>query len=354
MPNKINKGEWAELLVFLKALSDGKIHAADEKLEKIEQLFYIILSAIKYENGSKREYIRSQKENKIILLENDDFCLEIPISEFSTFSEILYNAIKNGSGTFEVPEIEPFLQRINLEKIKASSDSKKDIIFKIHDDYTGSERIIGFSIKSYIGSKPTLLNASGATRIQYCLTNNLNPDDIDFVNNIEGRTKIKDRVQFIREKTIDLQFDKVLNFTFNRNLQMIDYRMPEILAYLFLNSYFVNGKSIPDVVELYCKEYNEDIEIISHKVKDLLVAIALGMEPNTKWTGLEDANGGYIVVKDNGEVLCYHIYDRNKLREYLYRNTKFDSPSSKRTGAGIISTDEDNLQKFLLTVQIRF
>ena len=65
-------------------------------------------------------------------------------------------------------------------------------------------------------------------------------------------------------------------------------------------------------------------EIIIHKVKDLLVAVALGMEPNTKWTGLEDANGGYIVVKDDGEVLCYHIYDRNKLRNYLFRNTKFD------------------------------
>lgn len=129
--------------------------------------------------------------------------------------------------------------------------------------------------------------------------------------------------------------------------------MPEILGYLFLNSYFVNGKSISDVANLYCEKYNEDIEIISHKIKDLLVAVALGMEPNTKWTGLEDANGGYIVVKDDGEVLCYHIYDRNKLREYLYRNTKFDSPSSRRTGAGTVS-EENGDQSFLLTIQIRF
>lgn len=129
--------------------------------------------------------------------------------------------------------------------------------------------------------------------------------------------------------------------------------MPEFLGYLFLNSYFINGKSIPDVVNLYCDEYNEDKEIISHKVKDLLVAVALGMEPNTKWNGLEDANGGYIVVKDDGEVLCYHIYDRNKLREYLYRNTKFDSPSSKRTGPGLVSEEAEN-QIFSLTIQIRF
>ncbi|HEM5209197.1 TPA: HpaII family restriction endonuclease [Streptococcus suis] len=46
MPNKVNKGEWAELFVFLKALSDGKIFAADERLNKIEHLFYTILSAL--------------------------------------------------------------------------------------------------------------------------------------------------------------------------------------------------------------------------------------------------------------------------------------------------------------------
>lgn len=354
MSNKVNKGEWAELLVFLKALADGKIYAADEKLEKIENLFYMILSALKNEDGVLKEYLRSKDGNRIILLENNDFCLEIPISEFTSFSDILFNSIKNGTGTFEIPEIEPFLNKLNLRKIKANNDTKKDILFKIHDDYTGTEPIIGFSIKSYIGSKPTLLNASGATRIQYRLTNELNNDTIELINNIEGRTKIKDRVQAIKDRNIKLEFDKVLNSTFNRNLQMTDYRMPEILSNLFLCSYFVNGKSIPEVVKLYCNEYNEDIEIIAHKVKDLLVSIALGMEPNTKWNGLEDANGGYIVVKDNGEILCYHIYDRNKLREYLYRNTKFDSPSSKRTSAGLISTDENGEQKFLLTVQIRF
>lgn len=353
MPNKVNKGEWAELFVFLKALSDGKIYAADENLEKVEKLFYVILSAIKNEDGILKEFKRSQSSNEIILLENDSECLQIPVNEFEYFSNVVLEAVKNGAGTFVIPEIEPFLSRIKLTKIKASSDSKKDVIFKIHDEFTGAEPKIGFSIKSYIGSKPTLLNASGATRVQYSLSKNLSKDDLEIVNQIAGRTKIKDRVQFIKDKSISLDFEKILNETFSRNLKMIDSRMPEFLGYLFLNSYFVKGKAIPDVVDLYCDKYGEDGEIISHKVKDLLVAVALGMEPNTRWNGLEDVNGGYIVVKDDGEVLCYHIYDRNKLREYLYRSTKFDSPSSKRTGAGIV-TEEAGEQKFTLTIQIRF
>ena len=353
MSNKANKGEWAELFVFLKALSDGKIYAADENLEKVEELFYIILSAIKNEEGVHKEYIRNQSSQRVILCENGSEKIQIPVDEFEQFSNIVLNSIHASRGTFEIPEIEPFLSKIKLDKIKASSDSKKDIIFKIHDDYTGAEPQIGFSIKSYVDSKPTLLNASGATRVQYSLSKNLSSEELKEFNDFDGRSKIKDRVQFIRDKGISLEFDKMLNSTFNRNLQMIDSRMPEFLGYLFLNSYFVNGKAIPDVVDFYCENFNEDKEIISYKVKNLLVAVALGMEPNTKWTGLEDANGGYIVVKNDGEVLCYHIYDRNKLREYLFRNTKFDSPSSKRTGSGSVN-NEDGKQKFLLTIQIRF
>lgn len=90
-------------------------------------------------------------------------------------------------------------------------------------------------------------------------------------------------------------------------------------------SYFVKGKSIPEVVEYFCEKELEDTKLIEYKIKALLVAVALGMEPNSPWYGMEDANGGYIVGKDTREILCYHIYDRNKLREYLYRNTKLDS-----------------------------
>nr|WP_300124440.1 HpaII family restriction endonuclease [uncultured Streptococcus sp.] len=283
---------------------------------------------MKQEGAINKEYKRIEFTNKVLLLVNNLECIEIPYEEFEFFSQIVLESIKSGKGTFEIPEIEPFLQKIKITKIKASNDSKKDIIFKTHDDFTGAEPIIGFSIKSYIGNKPTLLNASGATKVQYKLSRPLSTYEVEFLHNINTRTKIKDRVEYIKDKGVLLDFDSMINETFNRNLQMVDYRMPEILGNLFLESYFVEGKSISDVVDKYCDEFSEDKEIIIHKVKDLLVAVALGMEPNTKWTGLEDANGEYIVVKDDGEVLCYHIYDRNKLRNYLFRNTKFDSPSS--------------------------
>lgn len=40
---KFNKGEWSELYVFFSILADGKIYAADENLNRIEQTFYSVL-----------------------------------------------------------------------------------------------------------------------------------------------------------------------------------------------------------------------------------------------------------------------------------------------------------------------
>jgi len=78
------------------------------------------------------------------------------------------------------------------------------------------------------------------------------------------------------------------------------------------------------------------------------MAIALGIVPETKLLGIDEANGGYVIIKPNGDILCYHIYDRNRLRNYLYKNTKFDSPSSSRTGASLLVNEEDGV-KFRLT-----
>ena len=58
--------------------------------------------------------------------------------------------------------------------------------------------------------------------------------------------------------------------------------------------------------------------------------------PGSVWTGQLDATGGYLVVKEDGEVLCYHIYNRNEFEDYLIRNTKLETASSSRHDFGKI------------------
>ena len=35
-----NKGEWSELYTFLKLLSQGRVYAANEKVERIDEVYY--------------------------------------------------------------------------------------------------------------------------------------------------------------------------------------------------------------------------------------------------------------------------------------------------------------------------
>ena len=347
---KFNKGEWSELLVFLSVLFDGKLHAADEDLNKIDELFYVVLKAIR----NNVEYvIEEHPQLKIINTDGSELVVSTEIFEDEISS--LYKKIKETSGSsFEIEEVQPLLQKLDIVSIKAQSSQKGDLTVQIHDTYTGFKPTIDFSIKSYIGGAPTLLNASSATVFSYLVNAPFADDLIEATNKIDGTSKIKDRIAFLNSQGVGLQFyKKELDETFSFNLKMIDSRMPDILAGLVLTSYFVKGKKMRDVVKLFCENFDESEELMEHKVKDLLVAIALGMVPKTKWLGIDEANGGYIIVKAEGEIVCYHIYDRNRLRNYLYQNTKFDSPSSKRTRAGELFKEDDKV-KFRLTCQIRF
>lgn len=355
--HKANRGEWSELYVFLYALATGKIFAADEHLSRIEDTYYQIISAIKQVDTQRKEYRRNPEQQVVILFDNTEQKIQIPISDFVNNASLLLQSIKNSSGrTFNIPSIESFLTQIDIDTIKAGSGSKKDVTFQIHDAITNTNPEIGFSVKSYIGNNPTLLNSSGATVFTYLADAVIPKELVEQANTIQTRTKVKDRLQLIKEHGYKLQFHELSSPVFLRNLQLIDYQMPMILADLCKYSYFVSGKRMKDVVQYYCEQENiDDIELIEYKVKNLLVASALGMEPDTRWNGMEDANGGYIVVKSDGDVLCYHIYERNRLRDYLYNATKFDTPSTSRTGTGAFIHDPDSEQVvFKLSLQIRF
>lgn len=54
-----------------------------------------------------------------------------------------------------------------VNKLKADSAHKQDIDIQIHDIHTGISPVCGFSIKSYLGAKPTLINPGKNTNIAY-------------------------------------------------------------------------------------------------------------------------------------------------------------------------------------------
>ena len=74
---------------------------------------------------------------------------------------------KTSKGAFSVEKTRNFMGKILCYKLSAPATDKSDITIKIIDINTGYSPTVGFSIKSELGSSPTLLNAGKTTNFIY-------------------------------------------------------------------------------------------------------------------------------------------------------------------------------------------
>lgn len=358
MAIKGNKGEWSEIYTFLKLLGEQKLYSGDENLNRIENLFYPILKILRSEKHADYEY--AVNGDVVIVSEDGTEKLRKPIVDFLSKSQELLEKIKNEKGVFSVPEVESFMLSIYCYTLKAKTKDKTDIRIVIHDLRTGMCPQLGFSIKSQLGRDSTLLNASSATNFSYNIGVELSDDVIERINAIATRSKIQDRIKEIIKEGGRLSFKGIDNDVFNDNLVFIDSSLPEMLAEVVLDYFLTERKGIKEITENVSEvnplRYNNrnNHKFYEHKMKCFLTDVALGMMPAKVWTGRYEANGGYLVAKDDGEVLCYHFYNRNLFEDYLYNNTRLETPSSSRHNFGKIERQESGELVFRLNLQIRF
>lgn len=351
-----NKGEWSEIYAFFKLLSDGKIHSADGRLNKIDKLFYIIKEIIRLEtNVGEYNYIIQKNSIRIA---GDTKIIDIKRDEFTKYAKLLYDYIikaKPSKGEMlSFADVEAFMNSVRCYSLKAKSQDKADIRMIIHDMRSGMEHKLGFSIKSKLGGKSTLFNSNkDTTNFLYKITG-LNKEQIAEFNN---QDKFADKFDILKKYNGDITFERIVNETFNNNLIYIDSNLPTILGHSLIEYYSNTKRSTADIVEQISNinpcGFPDTMDFYAHKIKQMLITFALGMTSANPWSGRYDANGGYIVVKEDGDIVCYHFYDRNDLEDYLYFNTGFETPSTTRHQFGNIF--EENGSFWLkLNLQIRF
>lgn len=353
-----NKGEWSEVYTLLKVISDKQLFAGDSNLNKIETLIFPIIKVLRDETNGTFEF---SYDNDLVIVKNGEEEIRISVLEFQKQAHFLLTKLKEKTNsTFSIPEIESFINSFDSHSLKAKSSVKSDIRIVIHDQRTGTKPELGFSIKSQLGGASTLLNAGKTTNFIFKINNlNLTQNQITEINEIETRSKIKDRISKISELGGELEFQETESSVFGNNLILIDSALPKIIAEslkLFFSSTFSTIVDLTNQISIKNPlDYNLETNhpFYPYKIKHFLTDIALGMMPAKVWTGELDATGGYLVVKENGEVLCYHIYNRNEFEDYLFTNTKLDTASSTRHEFGKIY--EENGEQFIkLNLQIRF
>lgn len=358
-----NKGEWSEIYTLFKLLGDKQLFLGNKDIEKLEGIVYPILRILRTENDGDFEY---SIQDEIILISGGEEVLKIAISEFKEKAKFLLVTIKaNKERTFSVPEIEEFMQSINCLSLKAGSSAKTDITIVVHDQRTNQQPILGFSIKSQLGSPSTLLNAGKTTNFIFKISGLIEKAEIERINSMivkKGKKEsadLKGRVKSINSNNCKLNFLKPERQIFSNNLILIDSKLPEILSQIVYEFYSSEKTNLVDLVGTTTAknplgfDVSNEHKFYEYKIKRFLTDVALGMMPSKVWTGQYDATGGYLIVKENGDVLCYHIYNKNEFEDYLFNNTKLETASSSRHDFGTIYEKNGDFY-FKLNLQIRF
>ena len=385
---KGNKGDWSEIYVFYKLMAEGKLTSAkviDGKLEKDRNTFLPVLKILREDKkGVPIEYYTANDRNGEKAFQICFSGHEVPLAEktkkeFEEQADDLYKKIRAGKGrSFQFPDHKKFLNDIFITKIKSPSKKVTDLYGGIGDitlEIIREDNMsapAAFSIKSSLGSAATLFNTSNANIVTYRL-DGCTDTIMNHVNKqINTRQKVIDRVRYILAEeakgaiTVKLENmgndDK--NKTFENNLVLISDREPELLARALLYAHLeAAGKQIADRVIYNITRrliQNDPLHIgdnkeryYKKKLKDLLFERACGMTSDDPWDGDKKISGGYIFVDNKGEIYLFFARDQDVFMDWLFKNTRFETPSTGRHGIAEIKKKEDKYY-FKLGIDIRF
>ncbi len=370
---KLNKGEWAEFYVMLKLLGEGKLYTADKTLKKKLDSYLDIFKIIRQEYDTQvLEYIVNEENASVTVKpQNTDTVLaDIPMREFETQANDLFDGIKNAKG-MSVPapdSVCEFAKIIYVGKPKAPAvkalkkqfGGKNDIFIEVRDGQTSIVSVMGFSIKSKFGQNPTLFNAGSSSQYLYKVSDCDDTIMQEFNAISEGTGRgWKLCKKFIADHNLTLSYCKTQNPIYDENLFLVRESMSKIMAWCVKNRLIdaTDDNKVKETVErmIVANPLNVPNPAVYYEkaVKDFLMAGFTGMTAGCKWDGKEQVNGGYIVVTDDGDVICYHSNDRETFRDYLYRNTYFEYVSAdKYIWSRIIKIDGEYYLP--LNISVRF
>jgi hypothetical protein len=259
--------------------------------------------------------------------------------------------------TNDIISISDFISKAAIAPPESSHELEQaEVRFIIRDLATGSKPELGYSIKSKLGAHSALINS--------------NKDESNFIYRLEGITdaqmdyvntlpRFKAKFEYLKEIGATWSFVDVAGEALRGNLTLLDLGMARIVAECMLKYYTGVCSAVSDT----CIEVTSDDPLhicgggvqpmYEYKIKQFLLAFALGMTVSTPWNGAFNANGGYIIVKEDGDIVCYHFFDRNDLEDYLFYNTAFDTPSTSRHGFGNVYK-KDGEYFIKLNLLIRF
>jgi hypothetical protein len=364
----LNRGEHSELLAFLRILHEGNVQVADAAGAPCDA--WLKIKAVQRPSDPGRRYVLIGGD-VVVLGDFGQELVRASKDSIKSIADSLFIQILEAIGpSFSCAATDEAFRLLQLEGLKASSSVKADLVLEVMSPvFDGEVLSLGFSVKSELGGLPTLLNA-GATQFEYRIEG-CSADDALAVQEAVPRNKDKDYpgpmrlMPALAVSNARVVFESVVDPVFEQNLKMIDTSFPRILADTLMHAYLGGELALKDAVRspALLDELSKALSlplpmverIVKYKIKEMLRQSALGMNPGRQWEGQVEAHGGWIIVKESGQLVCFHVVNDDDFREYLLQGTKFDTPSMTRNRAGYVYRQGDETTARLrLSLQVRF
>ena len=352
----VNKGEGSEFYAFLYILGETKLPLVDKDLKETGR-------DVNFLKVLREDAIYEFTSGKRVAVYVDGATHYFDCSQAQEEAKKVFSLLVNpGSIPTNAPALSSALKLVCAKKLRAKSANKQDLSASVQFPNVPFSQFIGFSVKSYVGKDPTILNASGDnTRFVYrILKNGQTPsgDELarlkSFYPTTVGNSKIGTYADFYRNALRDgfsFNFKENSGGNLSYNLKFIDSKGPELLARILMEQFAAPRTRTPladlvdeaarknDIPEIQAlgDNFEDRRNSLRHKIQNSLLAFTTGATPAVKWTGAQTASGGLLVVEKSGKVYCLELLSGNVVGNYLIENAYFEQPSGDRHSKNVLT-----------------
>ncbi len=228
---------------------------------------------------------------------------------------------KKGAFAISVPALSPEVLKA-MRKATSAGKADVSILFK------GATRYETYSVKSYLGGNPTLLNASLPGRVRFKITGDVDCAAIIAAAGYDKAT-VAQRLEAVVEAGGKISPDGYINPIFESNLAMIHPLLPKVWPFVLLLRDWEGTKHLPQIA----KSLTLIPEGFDRVLRDLLVATTCDFQVATPWDGLpsDAVTGGLLTVLADGKLEVVHP---NDMGEHLLARAYMEKPDHGRHKSG--------------------
>lgn len=357
MAFEATKREWGELYAFFRLLADGYVYAGTSDVKKNEAQKLPVAMIQREEHDGTRRYIIENEETIRVVGEKID--KRVPREDFTAVAELIFTAVKDSheNDVMSPDGVEEFLDEVAIYDLEAKTDDRTDFYVAF---YSVDALPVGFCVRSRLGGMIPLLDGGRTANFKFEQTGiKFAAPTVNKINAFGEEEDVVGRMLMIERLGGILKYNDVADKVFRSNLCMIDLHFPRMLAEM-LRIMQLDGITKVSELTHVVKQMNplkiKDELINKHgyyeyKMKQFLLALALGMRPAKLFTGIDSAVSGFLFINGDGEILCYQKADSRTFADFLFCNTRFEKASTEKDKYGYLER-ENGVYYFKLNLKI--